>query len=77
MCFYNKIKTLEKKTPTIIGDNLNTTDNNVIILQTTNQLNFSSKKLVVKVNFVHIIFLFNIFYFKRIICETLLFCGAC
>ena len=50
MCFYNNIKTLEKKTPILIEDNLYTIDINVIILQTTNQSNFSIKKLVVKVN---------------------------
>ena len=50
MCFYKNIKTLEKKTPTLIEDNLYTIDVNVIILQTTNQSNFSIKKLVVKVN---------------------------
>ena len=40
MCFYNNIKTLEKKTPTLIEDNIHTIDVNVIILQTTNQSNF-------------------------------------
>ena len=47
MCFYNYIKTLEKKTPAIIEDNLYTIDVNVIISQTTNQSNFIINKLVV------------------------------
>ena len=50
MCFYNIIKTLEKKTPTLIEDKLYTIDVNVIILQSSNQSNFSIKKPVVKVN---------------------------
>ena len=48
MCFYNEIKTVEKKAPTLIEDNLYTIDVNVIILQTRNQSNFSIRKLVVK-----------------------------
>ena len=39
MCFYNNIKTVEKKAPTLIEDNLYTIDVNVIILQTRNQSN--------------------------------------
>ena len=50
MCFYINIKTIEKKTPTIIEDTLYTIDVNVIILQTTHPSNFSITKLVVKVN---------------------------
>ena len=63
MCFYNNIKTLEKKTPTIIGDNLYTIDVNVIILQTTNQSNFSIKKLVVKVNDIVLFISFSLLTF--------------
>ena len=64
MCFYNNIKTLEKKTPTLNEDNLYTIDVNVIILQITNQSNFSIKKLVVKVNDIVLLisFSFNIFF---------------
>ena len=50
MCFYNNIKSLEKKTLSIIEHNLYTIDVNVIMLQTNNQSNFNIKKLVVKVN---------------------------
>ena len=50
MCFYNNIKSLEKKTLTIIEHNSYTIDVNVIMLQTNNQSNFNIKKLVVKVN---------------------------
>ena len=67
MCFYNNIKTLEKKTPTLIEDNLYTIDVNVIILQTTNQSNFSFKKLVVKVNDIVLLISFSLliyFYFN-------------
>ena len=74
MCFYNNIKTLEKKTPTLIEDNLYTIDVNVIILQTTNQSNFSIRKLVVKVNDIVLFISFSVltlFYFKRLICEIL------
>ena len=45
MCFYNNIKTLEKKTPTLIEDDLYTIDINVIILKTRNQSNFCIRKL--------------------------------
>ena len=39
MCFYNNINTLEKKTPTIIEDNIYTIDVKVNILQfKTNQI---------------------------------------
>ena len=67
MCFYNNIKTLEKKTPTLIEDNLYTIDVNVIILQTTNQSNLSIKKLVVKVNDIVLFISFSLltfFYFE-------------
>ena len=75
MCFCNNIKTLEKKTPTLIEDNLYTIDVNVIILQTTNQSNFSIKKLVVKVNDIVLLISFSLltfFYFNRLIREILL-----
>ena len=65
MCFYNNIKTLENKTPTLIEDNLYTIDVNVIILQTTSQSNFSIRKLVVKVN--DIVLLISLIL---LICET-------
>ena len=69
MSFYNNIKTFEKKSPTIIEDNLYTIDVNVIILQTTNQSNFSNRKLVVKNNdivlFISFSLLTFIFYFNR------------
>ena len=61
MCFYNNIKTLEKKT--LIEDNLYTIDVNVIILQTTNQSNFSIKKLVVKVNDIVLLISFSLLTF--------------
>ena len=81
MCFYNNIKTLEKKTPTSIEDNLYTIDVNVIILKkTTNQSNFSIKKLVVKVNDIVLLISFSLltfFYFNRIIREILLICETC
>ena len=63
MCFYNNIKTLEKKTPTSIEDNLYTIDVNVIILQTTNQSNFSIKELVVKVNDIVLLISFSLLTF--------------
>ena len=77
MCFYINIKTLEKKTPTLIEDNLYTIDVKVIILQTTNQSNFSIKKLVVKVNDIVLFISFSLltfFYFNRLILEILLIC---
>ena len=80
MCFYNNIKTLEKKTPTLIEDNLYTNDVNVIILQTTNQSKFSIKKLVVKVNDIVLPISFSLltfFYFNRLIREILLICETC
>ena len=80
MCFYNNIKTLEKKTPTLIEDNLYTIDVNVIILQTTNQSSFSIKKLVVKVNDIVLLISFSLltfFYFNRLIREILLICETC
>ena len=79
MCFYSNIKTLEKKTPTLIEDNLYTIDVNVIILQTTNQSNFSFKKLVVKVNDIVLLISFSLltFFFNRLIREILLICETC
>ena len=80
MCFYNNIKTLEKKTPTLIEDNLYTIDVNVIILQTTNQSNFSIKELVVKFNDIVLLIsfsLFTFFYFNRLIREILLIFETC
>ena len=80
MCFYNNIKTLETKTPTLIEDNLYTIDVNVIILQTTNQSNLSFKKLVVKVNDIVLFISFSLltfFYFNRLIREILLICETC
>ena len=78
MCFYNNIKILEKKTPTIIEDNLYKIDFNVIILQTTNQSNLSIKKLVLKVNDIVLIISFSpLTYFKRLILEILLICETC
>ena len=80
MCFYNNIKTLEKKTPTLIEDNLYTIDVNVIILQTTNQSNFSIRKLVVKVTDIVLLISFSLltfFYFNRLIREILLICETC
>ena len=80
MCFYNNIKTLEKKTPTLIEDNLYTIDVNVIILQTTNQSNFSIRKFVVEVNDIVLLISFSLltfFYFKRLIREILLICETC
>ena len=77
MCFYNNIKILEKKTRTSIEDNLYTIDDNVIILQTTNQSNFSIKKLVIKVNDLVLfisVSLLTLFYFNRLIRENLLIC---
>ena len=63
MCFYNNIKPLEKKAPTIREDNLYTIDVNVIILQTTNQSNFIIKKLVVKVNDIVLFISFSLLTF--------------
>ena len=63
MCFYNNIKTLEKKTPTLIEDNLYTIDVSVIILQTANQSIFSIKKLVVKVNDIVLFISFSLLTF--------------
>ena len=80
MCFYNNVKTLEKKTPTLIEDNLYTIDVNVIILQTRNQSNFSIKKLVVKVNDIVLLISFSLltfFYFNRLIREILLIRETC
>ena len=78
--YYNNIKTLEKKTPTIIEDNLYTIDVNLIILQRTNQSFFNIKKLVVKVNDIVFVISFSLltfFYFNRLILETLLICETC
>ena len=80
MCFYKNIKTLENKTPTLIEDSLSTIDVNVIILQTTNQSNFSIKKLVVKNNGIVLFISFSLltfFYFNRLIREILLICETC
>ena len=80
MCFYNNIKTLEKKAPTLIEDNLYTIDVNVIILQTGNQSNFSIRKLVVKFNAIVLFISFSLltfFYFNRLIREVLLICETC
>ena len=80
MCFYNNIKTIEKKTPTLIEDNLYTIDVNVIILQTTNQSNFSIRKLVVKVNDIVLFISFSLLtflYFNRLEREILLICETC
>ena len=80
MCFYNNIKTLEKKTPTLIEDNLYTIDVNVIILQTTNQSTVSIKKLVVKVNDIVLLISFSLltfFYFNRLLREILLISETC
>ena len=80
MCFYNNIKILEKKTPTLIEDNLYTIDVNVIKLQTRNQSNFSIAKLVVKTNDIVLFISFSLltfFYFNRIIREILLICETC
>ena len=79
MCFYNNVKTLQKKTPTIIEDNLYKIDINVIIVLTTNQSNYSIKKLVAKVNDIVLFISFSllrIFYFNRLICEILLICDT-
>ena len=68
------------KTPTIIEDNLYTIDVNVIILQTTNQSNFSIKKFVVKGNDIILFISFSLltfFYFNRLIREILLICKTC
>ena len=65
MCFYNIIKTLEMKTPTIIEDNLYTIDVNMIILQTTNQSSFSIKKLVVKFNDIILFISFSLLTFFK------------
>ena len=62
MCFYNNIKTLEKKS-TIIEDNFYTIDINVIILQTTNQSNFSIRNLVVRVNDIVLFISFSLLTF--------------
>ena len=80
MCFYNNIKTLEKKTPTKIEDNVYTIEVNVIILQTTHQSNFSIKKLVVKVNDIVLFILFSrltFFYLYKLVREILLICETC
>ena len=80
MCFYNNIKTLEKKTTTLIEDNFYPIDVNVIILQTTNQSNFSIMKLVAKVNDIVLLISFSLltfFYFNRLIREILLICETC
>ena len=63
MCFHNNIKTLMKKSPTIIEDNLYTIDVNVIVLQTTNQSNFSIKNLVAKVNDIVLFISFSVLTF--------------
>ena len=80
MCFYNNIKVLEKKCPTLIEDNLYTIDVNVIILQSRIPTNFSFRKLVVKINdivlFISFPFL-TFFYFNRLICEISLICETC
>ena len=80
MCFYNNIKTLEKKAPTLIEDNLYTIEVKVIILQTRNQSNFSIRKLVVKINDIVLFISFSLltfFYFNRLIREVLLICKTC
>ena len=80
MCFYNNIKTLEKKTPTIIEDNLYTTNLYFILLQRTNQTNFNIKKLVVKVNNIILFISFSFLtflHFHRLIREVLLICETC
>ena len=80
MCFYNNIKTLEKKSPTLIEDKLYTIDVNVIILQTRNQSNFSIRKLVVKINDIVLFipfFLLTFFYFYRLLRKILLICETC
>ena len=76
MTFYNNIKTLEKKTPTLIEDNLYTIDVNVIILQTTNQKSFSINKINDIVLFISFSLL-SFFYFNRLIHEILLICETC
>ena len=63
MCFYNNFETLEKKTPTLIEDNLYTIDVNVIISQTTNESNFIIKKLVLKVNDIVLFISFSLLTF--------------
>ena len=63
MCFYNNIKTLEKKTPTLNEDNLYTIDVYVIILQTTNQSNFGFMKFVVRVNDIVLFLSFSLLTF--------------
>ena len=80
MCFYNNIKTKEKKAPTIIEDNLYTIDVNVIILQTRNQSKFSIRKLFVKINDIVLFISFSLltfFYFNRLILEVFLICETC
>ena len=80
MCFYNNIKTLEKKTPTLIEDNLYTIDANVIILQTRNQSNFSIRKIVVNISDILLFisfFLLTFLYFNRLKREILLICETC
>ena len=80
MCFYNNIKVLEKKSTTIIEDNLYTIEFYVIILQTTSQSNFSMKNCVVKVNDIVLFISFcllTLFYFNRLIREILITCETC
>ena len=60
MCFYNNYKTLEKTTLTIVETNVYTNDFNNVILQTTNQSNFSIKKIVVKINDIVFLTLFSV-----------------
>ena len=75
MCFYNNIKTLEKKTSTLIEDNLYTIDVNVIILQTRNQSNFSIRKLVVKINDIVLFISFSLLTFFILIDKYVKFCS--
>ena len=66
MCFYKNFQTLEKKTPTIIEDNLYTIEVKVIILPMTHQQNFRIKKPVVKFNDIVLFtsfYLFKLFFF--------------
>ena len=77
MCFYNNIKTVEKKAPTLIEDILYTIDVNVIIFQTRNQSNFSVRKIVVKIMISFCLYRSLFFYFNRLIREILLICETC
>ena len=80
MYLYNNIKTVEKKAPTLIEDNLYTIDVNVIKLQTRHQSNFSNRKFVVKIIDIVLFISFSLltfFYFNRLIREILLICETC